>query len=326
MKTKRSITIAAFLIIICVWPSAILHARQRDTSIGARRRSASAPHVSLSRRATVRLSRENSSWPPVVRRETLQAANLGGASLPYRILLPGDYETSARRYPVLYLLHGAQGGEDDWTTRTNLVADAARYQLIIVMPGVGDSWYANSAGDASARYEDAIIRDLIPHIDKTYRTLASGYGRAVAGLSMGGFGAVKFALRFPQLFAFAASFSGAFDAPRTNIIGSANDARSQILLRVFGADASETRRSNDVLELARQVKDASRLPYFYLSVGNNDPLESVLPANPQFAALLRERKIAYEYHERPGSHEWRFWDAEIKLALARMSDFVAYMK
>lgn len=263
----------------------------------------------------------------VVVKEDVMAASLGGARLPCRVMLPANYGRSARRFPVLYLLHGASGGESDWTTRTNLAAYVERYHLIVVMPGVGDSWYANSAGDARARYEDAIVRDLIPHIDAKYRTLAGWHGRAVAGLSMGGFGAMKFALRYPQLFAFAASFSGAFDAPRTNVVGSSTaEAHTQILLRIFGATQSETRRRNDVFELLRATGEGARLPYLYLSTGASDPLKSVMPANPRFADALRERRVAYEYHERPGSHDWRFWDAEIRLALERMSELVAHMR
>jgi S-formylglutathione hydrolase FrmB len=261
----------------------------------------------------------------VVISESLAAASLGGASLPYRILLPADYETSVGRYPVLYLLHGAGGNETDWTSRTNLTAYADRYRLIIVMPGVGNSWYANSASDDKARYEDVIIRDLIPYIDGKYRTIGNWHGRAVAGLSMGGFGAMKFALRFPHLFIFAASFSGAFDAPRTNIVLNPTDERSKRLLEIFGAAGGEARRQNDVFELARRIKDGTRLPYLYVAAGSGDQLASVLPANPNFADILRERKFAYEYHERPGAHDWRFWDAEIKSALERMSGLVPHM-
>ena len=258
--------------------------------------------------------------------ERLSAPSLDGAALPYRVLLPADYGSSARRYPVIYLLHGADGDETDWPKRTNLAEYASRYRLIVVMPGVGNSWYANSAGDARARYEDVIVRDLIPHVDGKYRTLANWHGRAVAGLSMGGFGAMKFALRYPHLFAFAASFSGAFDAPRTNVVVGATDERSKTLLRIFGPEGGETRRRNDVFELLRAVGERTRLPYLYVSTGTGDPLASVIPANPRFADALRERKAPYEYHERLGSHDWRFWDQEVRLALECMSDVVAHMK
>lgn len=265
---------------------------------------------------------------PSVVRDTLTAASLGGATLPFQVLLPANYAASARRrYPVLYLLHGADGDETNWTTRTNLASYVKRYRLIVVMPGVGNSWYANSAGDARARYEDAIVRDLIPHIDAKYRTLARAGGRGIAGLSMGGFGAMKFALRYPHLFAFAASFSGAFDAPRTNIVSSsASEQHSIILRRIFGANGSETRRQNDLFQLLSATTEPVRLPYLYISTGTGDTLASVMPANPRFAEALRERRVLYEYYEQPGGHDWRFWDEQISFTLERMSRIVADMR
>ena len=257
-------------------------------------------------------------------RETLAAKSLNGTALPYRVLLPVDYATSTRRYPVLYLLHGRSGNENDWITKTNLSAYAARYPLIIVMPGVGDSWYANSATDKNARYEDAIIRDLIPHIDSTYRTVASRHARAIAGLSMGGLGAMKFALRYPQMFVFAASFSGAFDIPRAGGLDEASSQRAGELSVVYGLADSETRRQNDLfLLLEGHTKARPQLPYLYIASGTNDPLPVVLLSNPRFADALRAAKFAYEFHERPGGHDWRFWDEEIKRMLERMREFVA---
>lgn len=259
------------------------------------------------------------------KRETLAAPSLGGQTpLPYRVLLPIDYRTSARRYPVLYLLHGRTGDENDWSTKTNLVQYAARHRLIIVMPGVGDSWYANSATNEQARYEDAIVRDLIPHIDKSYRTLATWHGRAIAGLSMGGLGAMKFALRFPDLFVFAASFSGAFDVPRTVGLDEATDQRIKDIRGAYGPRDSPTRAGNDPFLLLERITSErqARMPYLYVATGANDPLPSVVASNPRFADRLRERKFRYEYHERPGGHDWRFWDEEIENMLERMTDFM----
>ena len=258
------------------------------------------------------------------RRETLAAPSLGGQALPYRVLLPVGYEVSARRYPVLYLLHGRTGDENDWSTKTNLMQYAARHRLIIVMPGVGDSWYANSATDERARYEDVIVRDLIPHIDKRYRTLATWHGRAIAGLSMGGLGAMKFALRYPDLFVFAASFSGAFDVPRTVGLDEATDQRAKDIRSAYGPRDSQTRAANDPFLLLERItpERQARMPYLYVATGANDPLPSVMPSNPRFADALRERKLQYEYHERPGGHDWRFWDVEVKNMLERMADFI----
>ncbi|HYG80782.1 MAG TPA: alpha/beta hydrolase family protein [Pyrinomonadaceae bacterium] len=253
-------------------------------------------------------------------RETLAARSLGGKALPYRVLLPADYAAGSGRYPVLYLLHGLTGNESDWWERSRLAEYAARYRLIIVTPGVGDSWYANSAGDPAARYEDAIVRDLIPHIDAEYRTLATREGRAIAGLSMGGLGAMKFALRYPEMFAFAASFSGAFDVPLTASLGKKPSARMLAELRkVFGDEKSQARRDNDLFALVRkEPPKGSRFPYLYVSTGKSDPLPQVADSNPRFAEAMRAQKLKHEYHEKPGTHDWKFWDSEIELMLGRL--------
>jgi S-formylglutathione hydrolase FrmB len=81
------------------------------------------------------------------------------------------------------------------------------------MPGVGDSWYANSPSDPAARYEDFVVRDFIAEIDGKYRTIADREHRFIAGLSMGGYAAVYMAEKYPQLFSYAGGFSAALDAP-----------------------------------------------------------------------------------------------------------------
>lgn len=259
--------------------------------------------------------------------ETLEAASLMGKALPYRVLLPSDYETGLHRYPVLYLLHGLTGDENDWVTRSRLREYATRYHLIVIMPGVGDSWYANSATDPRSRYEDAIINDLIPYVDSHYRTVASREGRAIAGLSMGGLGAIKFALRYPQLFVFAASYSGAFDVPLTASLGKKPSAKMlSDLRRVFGRENSRTRSENDVFMLLQQpLPKGTRLPYLYVSTGKSDPLPQVADSNPRLAQALRNRKLQYEYYERAGTHDWKFWDSELQFMLGRLCVFMTQM-
>ena len=254
-------------------------------------------------------------------REKLAAQSLNGKELPYRVFLPADYATNAsRRYAVLYLLHGLTGNENDWWERSRAAEYASRYHLIIVTPGVGDSWYANSATDPAARYEDAVVRDLIPHIDAEYRTVATREGRAIAGLSMGGLGAMKFALRYPEMFSFAASFSGAFDVPLTARLGSKPSARMLGELRkVFGDEKSQARRDNDLFTLVKQGPPKGlSFPYLYVSTGKSDPLPQVSDSNPRFAEMLRARKLKHEYNERPGTHDWKFWDSELELMLGRL--------
>ena len=86
---------------------------------------------------------------------------------------------------------------------------------------------------------------------------------------------------------------------------------------------SEVRKHNDVFLALAAIKDDARVPYLYIATGAGDPLASVRQSNPRFADALRERRLPFEYHERPGSHDWKFWDAEINFALERMFDFFA---
>ena len=129
------------------------------------------------------------------------------------ILLPATYLTSQQRYPVLYLLHG--GGQDHtaFATRAWFRALASR-DMIVVTPSVGDSWYVNSVADPSAKYEDFVVKDLIEYVDKQYRTIASRDGRAIAGVSMGAWGAMMLGLKHQQRFGAGGALSGPFGMSR----------------------------------------------------------------------------------------------------------------
>jgi len=134
------------------------------------------------------------------------------------VLLPIDYARSRRRYPVLYLLHGFTNSYASWAADTDLVHFARPFAMIIVMPDGGNGWYINDA-NGGQRWEDYHIHQLIPFIDSHYRTIATRSGRAIAGLSMGGFGALSYAARHPDLFSAAASFSGALDVEHLPALG-----------------------------------------------------------------------------------------------------------
>lgn len=105
----------------------------------------------------------------------------------YRVLLPAGYVSEPRRrYPVLYLLHGKGGDQDDWADKTRLAERLGGAGLLVVMPDGDDGWYIDGAAEASG-YETQIVGELIPHVDSRYRTIARRDGRAVPGLSMGGY-------------------------------------------------------------------------------------------------------------------------------------------
>ena len=249
--------------------------------------------------------------------ETVQfRSTLINATLPYNVVLPPDYRTSkTTRYPVLYLLHGLGGHYSDWLTRTNVADYAAQYRLIVVTPEGNDSWYTDSATKLNDKYESYVLKELIPDVQHRYRTIETRYGRAIAGLSMGGYGALKFGLKSPGTFIFAGSMSGCPEAASWT----ADDLKDlkwiyDSLPPVFGAAESETRKANDLLEIVRGLTAAriSALPYFYLDCGTEDFAAN---SNQKFAELLRQKKIPHEYRQLPGNHNWQYWDQQVREVL-----------
>jgi S-formylglutathione hydrolase FrmB len=223
----------------------------------------------------------------------------------YRVLLPRNYAQGGR-FPVLYLLHGLYGDYLNWDTRTGLENYARNLKLLIVMPDAGDSWYTDSATVPGDKFEEYITKDLVSEIDGKYRTIRERHGRAIAGLSMGGYGAVKLALKHPGLFEFAASLSGAFNAPQN--LDTLRPEFAAKLREAFGNEGSRQRAENDVLLLLNTPHQAS-YPYFYLGCGTAD---FFLDTNRAFVMQLSSRKVAYEYHETPGEHTWEYWDRELQ--------------
>ena len=245
-----------------------------------------------------------------LREESVQSAALG-RTMRYRVLVPDGYGLSLRRYPVLVLLHGLTGDYRDWSTRSNVAEHSRDIPLVIVMPDGENSWYTNSAGDAAAKFEDYILNDLIQDVEKKYDVIRSSYGRAIAGLSMGGFGAIKLSLKRPRRFVVAASFSGALPVARDAEFGSSLGKEYQRLQQIFGPAGSETRKANDLYALAAAMPSA-QAPYIYVDCGTDDGL---LASNREFVDVLKKAGLAYEYHEYPGAHTWNYWDARINEVL-----------
>ncbi|HEV7858049.1 MAG TPA: alpha/beta hydrolase family protein [Pyrinomonadaceae bacterium] len=250
--------------------------------------------------------------------ETVQfKSKLVGAALPYNVILPVDYASPAARttrYPVLYLLHGLAGHYSDWTSHSKLASYAAQYHLIVVTPEGNDGWYTDSPTVSTDKYESYIVQELIPDVEGRYRTIAAREGRAIAGLSMGGYGALKFGVKYPQMFSFAASMSGALMA--------ASWKESELktfpwplvpltVKRAFGPDDNPTHAANDLFKLFRDLpaERVPSLPYFYLDCGTEDGL---LAGSRELSGIFMEKKIPHEYRQLPGKHEWPYWDQQIR--------------
>lgn len=261
--------------------------------------------------------------------ETIQfKSSLTGKTLPYSVLLPEGYASPERRaqsYPVLYLLHGLSGHYSNWLEKTKLAEYAAPYQMIIVTPEGNDGWYTDSASVAADKYESYIMQELLPDVEKRFRALKNRAGRAIAGLSMGGYGALKFALKYPDKFVFAASMSGALDAAARNE-GDPRFAWEYLrasIMQTFGAPGSQTRAENDLHKLARNLpaERLASLPFLYLDCGTEDGL---LATNRELAQILLERKIPHEFRQLPGKHNWEYWDAQVQEVLRVMGQKVRW--
>ena len=243
-------------------------------------------------------------------------SKLIGATLPYNVILPTDYDKAkTTRYPVLYLLHGLTGHYDNWLSMTHLKEYAAQYQMIVVTPEGNNGWYTDSATVPSQKYETYILEELIPDVQQRYRAIQTRDGRAIGGLSMGGYGALKFGVKHPELFAFVASMSGALGAT-TWTEANLGTFRSiwPTLAAVYGPADSPVRAANDIDKLYREVpaERVTALPYVYLDCGTEDGL---LQLNRSLADILLARKIPHEYRELPGAHNWTYWNAQVKEVL-----------
>jgi S-formylglutathione hydrolase FrmB len=222
--------------------------------------------------------------------------------MQYRVVLPLTVATG-QKLPVVYLLHGGGGGFRDWTNDSD-VARFAESGLVLVMPEGGSSYYTNAVDPPQDRYEDYILRDLIADVESRFPVAIGRSNRAIVGVSMGGFGAVKLALRHPELFIFAAGLSSAIDVPR-RAFSIKRLQQSRHYNSIFGPTGSQTRRENDPFALVRTANPEAA-PYFFLTCGEQ---EGLLPANREFAALLAARHFRHEFHTVPGSHDWNQWNA-----------------
>jgi putative tributyrin esterase len=237
------------------------------------------------------------------------------AKAPFNVILPAGYDTSLRRYPVLLLLHGLTGHYDNWMTDTNLLLYANKYPLIIVMPEGGNGWYTNGVAP-TAKWEDHIMKEVVPYVNEHYRTLRDHGMWGVAGLSMGGYGALKFGLKYTYDFSFAASMSGALEAPNWK---DADMIKWEVvpvsLHAAYGPEGAPAHQANSLETILNDAK--APLPFIYLDCGTEDGL---LADNRKFADLLENKKIAHEYRERPGIHNWPEWDHQIQEVLRLLAE------
>lgn len=211
-------------------------------------------------------------------------------------------------YPTLYLLHGLSDDSTAWTRWTSIERYVRALPLIVVMPDSGRGFYCDA--EQGFAYETAILRDLIGYVDTMYQTKATRDGRVVAGLSMGGYGAAKFALKFPEMFCGAVSLSGAMGFGHRPFDVVSGQPWHLEFARVAGENP--VGGPNDLYALAKELQAAQR-PALKIDCGTEDFL---IEDNRAFHAYLTEIGFPHTYVENPGAHDWSYWDTHIQSALA----------
>lgn len=228
------------------------------------------------------------------------------------VVLPETYRKARKQsFPVLYLLHGGGGSFRDWLTKTPdktlLQGLADQYNLIIVTPdGDPTSYYFDSPLIKDSQFETFIAKELIGKIDQTYRTVQDRKGRIIAGLSMGGHGAMFISSRHPDLYAAAGSMSGVMNINTATWKVPADFAKSRAenFAKLLGPPASGDAPypGYTMVTLADKLK-ANGLPLIF-DIGVDDFL---IEGNRDLHRQLLDNKTPHDYTERPGAHTWEYW-------------------
>jgi S-formylglutathione hydrolase FrmB len=215
------------------------------------------------------------------------------------------------RFPVLYLLHGLSDDHTMWHRRTRIEWYVRDLPLIVVCPDGHRSWYCNQPWPGGMAYEDHIYKDVVGYVDQTFPTIPAARSRAIAGLSMGGFGAMMLAMRHPDVFRTAVSHSGAVQVTAKNLAN-----RPDLTAIIDGSPKG----AYDCFALARKLARSRKTLNLRLDCGTEDFL---IEHNRAFHAHLGKLGVAHEYAEHPGTHDWDYWDAHIQETLQFVTRKVA---
>ncbi len=233
-------------------------------------------------------------------------------TIPNLVILPDGYAHQKEGFSVVYLLHGAGGDYTSWSEHSDamkLLSD--QYNVVIVCPDAGrTSWYFDSPIDASMRYETYVSKELIASVDATYNSIPSKSHRAIAGLSMGGHGALYLSFKHPDVWGAAGSMSGGVDIrPFPN--------NWDLSLRLGSLENHpENWEENTVVNMIGLLK--GRDLKLMIDCGVDDFFYKV---NMQLHAELLAQNIPHDFVIRPGSHRWSYWNQAILYQMLFFSEF-----
>lgn len=231
-------------------------------------------------------------------------SNTLGKQVGAFVLLP---DTGKPPFATMYLLHGLSDDYTIWLRRTRIEEYVKNLPLAVVMPDGYRGFYTNAVtGPAYATY---MISDVVGSVERHFNVKRSRNARCISGLSMGGYGALRLALGYPDLFASAHSHSGALMFGSRSPEHALPD-RSREYQLILGDDPRGT--DHDLLTLAKRARKQNKLPKLRIDCGTEDFL---LEPNRTFTKELHKLKVPHEYEEFPGAHEWGYWDLHIREAI-----------
>lgn len=248
-----------------------------------------------------------------------------GRDMPYIVYLPAGYEDGELDYPVLYLLHGAFGNEQNWVSNgrvvpvlNDLIEAGTIPPLIVVMPDGGNNWWANGNDEPM---QTAFFNDLIPHIEGTYNTINDRKGRMLAGLSAGGFGTVNYILQEPDTFVSAAALSPAVYVPTPPDHSSAHRSL------VFQTDGAFDQAVWDSVNYPSFIDDylaQDTVVPLYINTGDHDTFDIAYHAAVLYQKLREHQPNDVEYRVIDGDHQWVVWQDTIGDAITYMTGFASW--
>lgn len=245
----------------------------------------------------------------------------------YNIYLPDGYQSSGLSYPVLYLLHGNLGTENSWVgpgsiqqTADELIAAKKIKPQLIVVPADPKFWWADGVEEKALT---AFVRDLVPHIDQSWRSLGNREGRTIAGYSAGGFGAVNIALQYPEMFAAAAPLSPAVYAPIPPEDSSATRQDTFLTNGEFDADLWA---SKNWVSFIDAYKAKGIVVPFYINTGDHDRYDIAYYAAVFYQQLRNHQPDYTELRIFDGDHNFAAWGATVGNAMEYMSTYISAPK
>jgi len=259
-----------------------------------------------------------------IKEQGLCPSNILGKSVNFTIYLPPGYEENDRAYPIVYLLHGYTDDHTGWVQfgeigriADNGIKSGDFPPMVIVMPDAGVTWYVNDAA-SKARYEDFFIQEFIPYIEEQFAIRKQKEFRALAGLSMGGYGSLLYAMKHPDLFAAATPLSAAIYTEE-EVIGYDQERWDHVEGPMYGKGLEGKERitdhwkANNPFYLAEQLGAVSlKKVRYYFDCGDEDFLYK---GNASFHITLRNMEVPHEFRIRDGAHTWSYWRTGIVGAL-----------